>query len=271
MARSTDPLARPGVAAPAATLRVDGGAELELVRGEDGIWRFADTGIEVPGASDRTVADIAEILVIAPPAGDPQAVLVPRSQVEAHSALAWVPAVGTLLRGGAEERFEVPWPVWQERSGVPVDLRAPERDEKGIRRRMAAVEREVRFARWELERLIQRRARLVAIGAALGMSRREMSEVLGVSAGRVQQLIEDLSPAARADVDSTLRDAVKVLRAVGEEVAWRGALAPDAIVDELLDLGLLEEVDGGVRSTEAGDRAEVHLRAAEQKDRRSRG
>lgn len=273
MAPAIDPRRTTDAATPVATF-VAAGHEYPMSRGEDGVWYFSGTPVEVPGAVDVTLAEVVDLREVRRPGGEgAEAVLISRSEVETFPDLAWVEEYGVCLQGGAQDRFEVPWDIWRERSGVPVDVWTPERNESGIKRVLGATEREVRFARWELDLRTARRARVVAIATALGMTRREISQVLGVSAGRVQQLVEDMPPATAADVDALLTAAVRVLRAVGEGTVPRQQIAPpgsadETRIDELITIGLLEETDDGLHVTADGERAEIRLRAAAAKANR---
>ena len=124
----------------------------------------------------------------------------------------------------------------------------------------------MRFARRRLELITEQRTRVVLIASALGMTRREISELLGLSAGRVQQVAEDAPAALRLEIDDLLRDAVKVFRALGARTVSRDALTLPAgrgpeLLDELVELGLLAEADGAVHVSDAGEQAELHLRS----------
>ena len=204
-----------------------------------------------------------------PDVASPEAVVVSESAV-VDPRCYWISDVSVLFGTGAEKRYEVPWAVWQEHAAEAIGIKAPEAEGRGLSRMLAASERRIRFARWELEKQTQQRARLVAIAVALGMTRREISAVLGVSAGRVQQLVEDLPPQVRVEVDSFLTDAERVLRVLGSGEVRRDALPASLkksleVLDELSALDLVVERAGMLSLTEAGDSADLHLRLSRRK------
>ena len=223
-----------------------------------------------PVRSTERSNEIVDVRVVARPGREPDAVLLARSEVEANPSLAWLPECGQLLRSESGDQYEVQWPVWRERAVASVGVRAPERDSRGLKRRLAIDERSVRFARWQLERMTEGRARTIAIASGLGMTRREIGELLGLSAGRVQQVLEDLPPILRSEVDHLLRDVLKVLRHLGsrssdvEDLARSSGVGSDAI-DELVSLGLLGRDGSLISVTDAGEQAELHLRTSKRR------
>ncbi len=234
-------------------------------RHADGVWRYAGTDIPVVAAVDRTLAE--EVIVRQVARGDepPEAVLISTAEIDANPGLEWVRTRGRRLRSDAGDEYLVPWEVWQEHASTPVGVRAPERDGSGIVRLAAIEERELRYARHEAELRAARRTRLVAIMTGIGMTRREVGECVGLSTGRVQQVVEDLPPAVQTDVDELLRDALHVLRQIGPRTVDRDEVELPRereveLLDELVAYGLLEQTRSAVRLTEAGERAELHLR-----------
>jgi hypothetical protein len=241
--------------------------ELAAERHDDGRWYYAGTSIAVPGAVDLSIAEVVGVREVW--LGDePQAILVSEDELAKHPELAWVPpAARRELRSGASVEFEVAWAVWQEHAASVVGVRAPERDGSGLARALARSEKDLRFARHEVDLAADRRARLVSIASALGMKRREVGELVGLTAGRVQQLIDELSPAGHHDVAGFLNTALLVLRSVGPNEIERSALpAPGDLVDEMIDLELLFERSDHVGVTTAGERAELHLRTKRTKE-----
>jgi hypothetical protein len=264
------------IAATAVRLVVGEGDAFAMWRREDGVWCYDGTGIPVPGAVDQTLGEVAVVRQIMGSSGGPEAVLVSRSVIDANPGLGWVPEVGRHLRAVDEDEYEVPWAAWQERAAAPVGVHAPERDADGLRRLLAVEERALRFARRELEALTVKRARTVAIASGLGMTRREISELLGLSTGRVQQVIEDAPPTLRTEVDDLLRDILGVLRAIGPHIMRLGDVLLPAgsnmgLLDELIAFGLVDQRGERLRVTDAGQRAELHLRTKKRKDGGSRG
>jgi hypothetical protein len=264
------------IAATATQLVVGKGHEFAMSRRDDGVWCYDGTNIPVPGAVDQTLGEIANVREVTRRGQGPEAVLVACSEIDANPDLSWVPKAGRRLRGEDEDEYEVPWPVWQERAVAPVGVRAPERDADGLRRLLAVEERALRFARRQLEVLTEKRARSVAIASGLGMTRREVSDLLGLSTGRVQQVIEDAPATLRTEVDDVLRDFLLVLRDIGPRVVNRDDVAfpagsDDGLLDELIAFGLVEQQGSQVQVTDAGQRAELHLRTRKRKGGGGRG
>jgi hypothetical protein len=240
----------------------------------DGSWRYADSGIEIPGAVTRTVGEIVDIKVIAERSGTPVAVLVGRSEIDRLPGLSWIPEQGKLLRTEPEEEFEVPWPAWEEHSNEPIGVRAPEWDSTGLDRVLAIQEREVRLARHAAELRKADRARMVAIATGLGKTRREISEVVSLTPVRVAQIVEEINlknPVLQLKVKDFLNVATAVLRYVSsrelevEDVL--GATGCDeSFIEELVEMGLLSQDGSCVRITEAGEDAEMYLRSKKRKD-----
>jgi biotin operon repressor len=114
------------------------------------------------------------------------------------------------------------------------------------------------------------RGRTIAIASGLGMTRREIGELLGLSAGRVQQVLEDLPPRLRSEVDHLLRDVLKVLRHLGsrsssgEDLARSSGIDSNAI-DELISLDLLRQDGALISVSDAGEQAELHLRTSKRR------
>jgi hypothetical protein len=263
------PTAPNGVLSASRTIVV-GDSEFLPERREDGVWYYGGTDIAVPGAVDRTLGEVVDARVVARRDGAPEAVLITRSEIQSIPGLDWVPALGKLLRQEPEEEYEVPWPVWQERSVAPIGVRAPERDSSGLRCLLATEERSLRFARWEADRVSGRRARTIAISSRLGETRKEIGDTIGLSTGRIQQIIEDLSPTILAEVDQLADEILAVVRYLGSRAVNSNEVArsigcDEGLLPELVTMGLLAEDGPRVYVTEAGERAELHLRMAKRK------
>jgi hypothetical protein len=245
-------------------------------RREDGQWYYVGTDTKVPGAVDVTLGETANVFEVSRRGQPPDAVLVPFSEVSPDSELSWVAQIGVPVRAPEENFFKVPWALWQEQAAAPVGMRAPERDGDPLERLIAVEERELRFARRRVELLTERRSRAVAIASGFGMTRRVVSNLLGVTPARIQQLLDEMSPTLRTEVDDVLRDALKVLREIGSrELAPADVRLPAgrdrAILDELVSFGFLGEHDGTLRVTDAGEAAELHLRTKTKSRGSSRG
>jgi hypothetical protein len=275
--RTDDHLPQRNEAASPAILVVPGNHDLPPAeRREDGQWYYVGTDTMVPGAADVTLGETANVFEISRRGQPPDAVLVPCAEVSPDSELSWVEQVGVPVRGPEESFFKVPWALWQEQAAAPVGMRAPERDGDPLERLIAVEERELRFARRRVELLTERRARAVANASGDGMTRRSVSDLLGVTPGRVQQLLDEMPPTLRAEVDDLLRDTLKVLREIGSrELAPADVRLPagrdGSILDELVSFGFLEEDHGTVRVTETGEAAELHLRTKKKSRGSSRG
>jgi hypothetical protein len=234
----------------------------------DGIWRYEGTNVAVPGAIDVPLAARVRAYQVLAPHGEPHGALIPVSDVEADPGLAFVKQVGLLLRGEdpADDVYRVSQPSWEEHAGRPVDVDAPELGNNGLRRRVAIEERELRFARWRQEQQSERRSRVVALVSALGMTRKEGAAILGLTSGRVQQLIDELPVVAREEVDQLVKAIDAVVRGIGDEPVRDADMklpkgwAPD-LLDEMVDLGLLVRDGKGVALTDAGERVKLHLHA----------
>lgn len=235
--------------------------DAEVDRGDDGIWRYAGTSIPAVGAQDRTLADVLRVRELRVPGSSPEAVVLSLSELVADSRLNWVLQKGTRLRGGDEDLFLVPWPTWEEHAATPVDAWLPERDADGFSRQLALAERDVRFRREALDASTTRRSQLVLLGTKLGMTRRQIAGVLGLSPGRVQQLYEEADNNQAAVVERTIDDARLLLKHAGDELCpstmeippgWTGEKLDDVLA-QLIDAGLLETLDEGdtLRLTEA--------------------
>jgi hypothetical protein len=233
---------------------------------DDGIWRYTGTKVAVPGAIDIPLAARVLAYQVLTPDGEPCGALIPVADVEADPGLAFVEQVGLLLRGDdpADHVYRVPQPSWEEHAGRPVDVDAPELGNNGLRRRVAIEERELRFARWRQEQQAERRSRAVALASALGMTRKEGAAILGLTSGRVQQLIDELSIPARREVDQLVQAIDAVLRGIGDEPVRDAAMklpqgwAVD-LLDEMVELGLLVRDGEAVVLTDAGDQVKLHL------------
>ena len=106
------------------------------------------------------------------------------------------------------------------------------------------------------------RQRLVVLAARLGRSRRIVSETLGLSTARIQQLSESPSAELLADVEEFVVAVTQVAALLGPGIRPRDELSPprglggdefDETIDSMISVGLAEEVaDNGLRLTEDG-------------------
>jgi hypothetical protein len=232
-----------------------------VVRDEAGVWRYDGTEIAAVGARDVTLAEVVNPRALARAGEEPDAIILSLSEIIADARLNWILQEGTKLDGGDEPLFLLSLELWQERSALPVKAWLPETDASGVDRCLAIAERNWRFARKALDDAGLDRTRLVLLASRMGRSRRDVSETLGLSSGRVQQLNDDPPLELAAEVDRFLRDASDVAvsleareRSSSHPVTRRGLGADrsDEVVADMISLGLLEEMPDGLRVTEAG-------------------
>jgi hypothetical protein len=68
-----------------------------------------------------------------------------------------------------------------------------------------------------LERATEGRQVIVGVAAGLGVTRRHVADLIGVSTGRIQQLIDDAPRRVQLEVERILRDAPTILKLVERE------------------------------------------------------
>ena len=92
MANQRDPRPDSSVA-ELALLMPDGVRQtLPMERGEDGLWRYVDTQVLVPGATDVPLSATVDVLEVSRPGESPLAGLVDEEEVGHNPELEWVPA-----------------------------------------------------------------------------------------------------------------------------------------------------------------------------------
>jgi len=225
--------------------------EPEFEQRDDAVWVYAGTRIPVPGAQTLTLGEVVTPRELRRVDEPPETAVFSLSEIIAEPKLNWILREGTRLRGGDEDLFAIPWDTWLDYAGREGAIWAPERDGSGIVRRLATDERAVRFARQALEDALETRGRRVAFASLLGMSRRQVGELLGVSATRVQQLMEEIDRPVREQLEKLAADARVILDALPErtQMARRSILRPpewdrerlERALDALVEHGLLEE------------------------------
>lgn len=236
----------------------------------DGIWFYSGTNIPIPGAVDRTLADAAEVRVITRGKGDPMAVLISAAEIVANPALEWAPKVGTQIREAPEPEYEIPFAAWQEHAARPVGVVAPEWDGTGLPKLLAQHERALRFARHEADRLAEQRARIITIAAHLGESRKAIGKILGITAVRVAQIVDELPEVEKVAIEDLMAETVAIIRYMDSRTLAAGEVAREVGCDteflfELTEMGLLEYRGSKLRVTKAGEAAELYLRSKKQK------
>lgn len=162
--------------------------EGRYVRDDDGTWRYADSGLEVPGARDMSIDDYGFRVV------NNREVHVPRSMARERPELRWCLDVGVRVpeRPGT---IAVPVEEWDRRASEPLGMWAPELSPDARVRALAIAEREYRRARQrleeELEEAKRRRDESVRLAAREGLSYRQIAAAIGLSHQRVAQIITE--------------------------------------------------------------------------------
>jgi len=226
-----------------------------------GVWEYEGTEIPAVGARDLTLGERLNPLLVTRPDQEPVAVLLPVAEVENDPRLGWAWQAGKELEGEEGPFLQVPYSLWQEHAEEIVGAWLPERDAKGLDRRLAVAERELRFAQQALDAARLVRNCLVVFATHLGRSRREVGECLGLSLGRVQQLNENPPSEVIEAVDEMVEAAGLVAKNIGarpcprEDIPRPRAMSSeehDQLIEIMLLLGLLEEGSDGLRLTADG-------------------
>jgi hypothetical protein len=232
-------------------------------RDHDGVWRYSDTWLPVPGARDLTLTERFEPKLIVSSSQDSQKVervVVSGDSVrESPELLGWCLELGTTFTGPDGELVEVfvPYASWQERDRVPGAMVAPEHSEKEAERALAEVERKYREADQALEVAAEERAEMLRRYADR-MTRQEARAITGLSVGRIQQLIRreklnDLELSMLEILDT--KDGRKV--GTAQELAMKrnprsGIAAIDEVLRELIARGLIRRSGPRIQLTAEG-------------------
>jgi hypothetical protein len=228
---------------------------------ESGEWKYEGTEIAAVGARDLTLAEVADPRIIARVGGDPEAVLLSLSEIEADERLRDLLGKGTRLDGDREPEYKIPWSEWQEYAAAPVKAWLPEYDAVGVDRSLALAERHYRYAKQALDEAGVLRQYLVILAGRLGRSRRVVGETLGLSSARIQQLSESPPTALVADVEQFVLSAKRVAALLGSGTCPRDELPRprdiggdefEEIVASTIAVGLVEEDQNGLRLTKDG-------------------
>ena len=177
-------------------------------------------GLRVPGARDVTLGEAAPPAIDRPPARYSGGYVFFRESVVAREpALAWV---GEPVAVG--EYLGVPVEEWEPREGDVVGMRAPELA-KGTERDLAVAEREVRAWRRARNDAARRRDALVSHARhTLGAPGSDVARWVGVSRNRIQQICDEVPPAAGTDAPATVPEATDAVRAAQEEFVHADAM-----------------------------------------------
>lgn len=239
---------------------VDG---VRYLRESDGTWRYAESGLEVPGARDATLSDRFNPKFVVAGERVERVVVAAQALAEAPELLGWCLEVGVRITDREGELVEVIVPVesWEERDRVPGALVAPEHSSDEAERALAIAEREYREAELALERAAEWRAKVLRRHAG-DMRRQDARAITGLSVGRIQQLIHDRE---LDEVDAVLlsvigrhrpRDAREVTERLDDDEGV--AIEPTLMRDRLRELkgrGLVEISEAGFLITARGKKA----------------
>lgn len=164
------------------------------IRDSEGIWRYADSWVKVPGARDVTLTEHfrPKLIVANTSEGtEVERVVVSGEDIADHpDLLDWCLEVGAPVRGGDGEVLEVLVPIeaWAEQDRIPGEVIAPENSDDPAEREVALVERKVREAELALEQATDMRAAVLREHST-SMTREQTRAITGLSVGRIQQLI----------------------------------------------------------------------------------
>lgn len=156
-------------------------------RDPDGTWRYADSGVEVPGAEDMTISSLYNLEIRR---GE---VLVPRELAEREDELAWC------LEAGDDGRLpgviRVPVAEWDRRAAEPLGMWAPELADDPQVRELALAESEYRHERARLDAELRaaqrRRDERFRRAAQAGMSYRQIAAATGLAHQRIAQIVSE--------------------------------------------------------------------------------
>lgn len=234
----------------------------KYVKDPDGVWRFADSGIAVPGARDLTLSErFRPKSVLAEDGQTVERIIVSGDDIRREpELLGWCLEQGARLENSYGKVIEVlvPFELWQERDHVPGAIYAPEEHSLiEAEREVARVERMCREAERELQAAADARAKVLR-RYAHEMTRQEAREITGLSIGRIQQLIGEsrgltpvklsimrvIGPRTGKTMEGIVRGAQRRKLKVGQEVGRR--------IRELEHEGLVERDEGNFLLTAEG-------------------
>ena len=233
---------------------------VQVVRDPDGVWRYAETWIPVPGARDVTLTERFDPKFVISKDGDIERVVVDGASVRTHpDLLDWCLIEGTPIREGDEilEVF-VPYALWEDRERVPNELISPEHEGTVAERELAAAERRFREAERRLDAAAEARAEVLRRYSE-EMTRQEAREITGLSVGRIQQLIrtERLEDHERQILEIFQEGPIETIEVLQDRARARSMPSDEDLlhdlVRELESRGLLELEEGvGVGLTHEG-------------------
>jgi hypothetical protein len=157
-----------------------------------GVWRYAASGIPVPGARDLTAEGRFRPRRALDAEGRPAEYIVDVQRLDTTvEELGWLHEIGSVVsdRDGEVTAVIVSREVWREHGTRLFGLTAPEIDGGPAARELAEAERTARIATAIAERATADRNRLLHEHAA-ALTRREAAAIVGLSATRVQQILD---------------------------------------------------------------------------------
>lgn len=163
----------------------------------DGLWRYAASGIPVPGARDLSAEERFKPRRALDAEGLPAEYIIDVRRLETTvEELGWLHDLGSVVtdRDGHVTAVLVAPETWSEHRGRLFGLTAPEIDGSPAARELAEAERRARIATAVANRATVERNRLL-LEHAQALTRREAAAIAGLSATRVQQIL-DRGPAA---------------------------------------------------------------------------
>lgn len=253
---------------------------VHYAKGEDGIWRYASTGIPVPGARDLKLSERFETKTVVGADGETiERVIVSGDDIRrAPELLGWCAEQGARVENSYGKLVEVlvPYELWQERNEVPNAIYAPEHSPREPERELAIAERKYREAEREFEIASAARADVLRHYAD-GMTRQEAREITGLSIGRIQQLIRGyrLNASQQAVLQLVGGGAGRTLNSIRQRAANRGLPANDEFLSrrlrDLTSQGLIENAGNKFRATDDGREALESARAEAVGPRSNRG
>jgi hypothetical protein len=243
---------------------------IQFVKGSDKVWRYADSGIAVPGARDLTLSERFETKTVVGADGKTiERVIVSGDDIRsAPELLDWCLEHGAQIENshGDVEEVLVPYEIWQERNHVPGAIYAPEDSPREAERELAKAERAYREAEQGIE--IASAVRADALRRyANEMTRQEAREITGLSIGRIQQLIRGyrLNATQQAVLRLVGSGAGRTLTSLRQRAANRKIPASDDFLErrlrELEAQGLIELAGKKYRATAEGREALATARA----------
>ncbi|MGN6664192.1 MAG: hypothetical protein ACTHK6_08340 [Solirubrobacterales bacterium] len=241
------------------TAELDG---VQVVRDSDGVWRYAESWIEIPGARDVTLTERFQPKFVVFADKEIERVVVDGNHVrDFPELLGWCLEIGTPIHEGDElVEVLVPYRRWEEHDRVPNELISPEHHGKEAERELAEAERQYREEEIRFERAADARAEVLRKWAGV-MTRQEAKGITGLSVGRIQQLVreeplEDVDqPVLELFEDGPVEN-LKELKKIAAENGMKHDLSfLSSVVRDLKARGLLEGIKGGALAlTAQGER-----------------